>query len=57
MHKYGVLQKRLVKNAEIKDLIDKCGKGNREAVGDLLTKVKPNVVHVRSISLTCVLVI
>ncbi|CAI8050470.1 Ankyrin repeat domain-containing protein 50 [Geodia barretti] len=39
--------KRLVKNAEIKDLIDKCGKGNREAVGDLLTKVKPNVVDNR----------
>ncbi|CAI8010571.1 Protein fem-1 homolog C [Geodia barretti] len=39
--------KRLVKNAEIKDLIDKCGKGNREAVGDLLTKIKPNVVHNR----------
>ena len=40
------MQKDLLNRGKIKDLIDQCGYGNREAVKDLLEKIKPNVYHV-----------
>ena len=43
---YYVVQKDLLNRGKIKDLIDQCGYGNREAVRDLLGKIKPNVYHV-----------
>ena len=36
----------MFRTSDVKELIEACGKGEREKVGNLLKNVKPNVIHV-----------